>query len=79
MNAIITKWLGVTDTKGDRIKASDNNGHTITVSRYREDLNQLDGKDLHQAVAYELCEKIGVAGMLVSGRIDDAEYAHIFT
>ena len=31
MKAILTKWLGPTDTKGTRIKAYDSDGNSVTI------------------------------------------------
>lgn len=53
MQAIITKYLGPTNTKGERIKASCEAG-SVTIS-YRHDLDQLQA---HAAAAKALCLKL---------------------
>ena len=53
MQAIITKFLGPTDTKGSRIKAFADAG-SVTIGYPHE----LSGEDAFRAAAVALCEKL---------------------
>ncbi len=55
MNAITTRYIGPTDTKGSRIKAIAGNGQTITIG-YPYKFN---GEDCHAQAALALCHKLG--------------------
>ena len=74
MKAIITKYLGPTDTKGSRIKADDGDGNTITISYPHE----LSGEDVHRKAAEALCDKMGWTGELIGGAIKNG-YAFVFS
>lgn len=78
--AIITKYLGPTDTKGSRFKAPCSAG-SVTVS-YDYSLGSTEN---HQAAAQALCEKLGwttdrAPGFqhMVSGGLPDGSYCHVF-
>jgi hypothetical protein len=74
MIAILTKYLGPTDTKGSRYKAYTSNGQSITLDadhRKDYDLN-------HDAAAKALCQKMGWKGSLVRGGIETG-FAYVFT
>ena len=60
---IETKFLGPTTNRGARIKASDNNGNSIT----RGYPHELSGAQCHLHVAATLQEKMGWEGQLVGG------------
>lgn len=55
MKAIITKYLGPTNFRGSRIKASDGDRNQITIS-YDD---ALSSDDAHDAAALALCRKMG--------------------
>ncbi len=63
--AITTKYLGPTDHRGSRVRASIASGESITIpySYY------LSGEDVHKEAALALCKKIGWAGKMVGGTI----------
>ena len=64
MKAITVKYFGPTNSRGSRIKASDGDGNTITVSR--EDALSIDAN--RDAAAVALCVKMGWHGHnLMSG------------
>ena len=54
MKAIYIKWFGPTNTKGTRIKASDNDGNSITISRNYE----IDSAEQGARAAHALCKKM---------------------
>ena len=56
MKAISTKYLGPTNYKGSRIKASDEDGNSITIGSPHE-ANM--GPDAHSVAALALCRKMG--------------------
>lgn len=60
MQAIVTKYIGPTDTKGARIKATCDAG-SVTIGYPHE----LSGQDVHAAAAMALVRKLGW---------DDGEY-----
>ena len=62
MKAIITKYLGPTNTKGARFKASD--GSTSITVGYDY---ALTSEGNHSTAARALCEKLGWKGHLVGG------------
>ena len=66
MKAILTKYLPCTNTRGSRIKASDECGNSITIS-YPHELN--GGEDTHRAAADALMKKMNWAGRLVCGSL----------
>jgi hypothetical protein len=61
--SIETKYLGPTNYKGSRIKATAAGGMSITVG-YRSELNVDEN---HQAAAVALCEKLGWGGLMQGG------------
>ena len=63
MKAITTKFMGPTNHRGARIKASDCDGNSATVS-YDYSLTR-DGE--HHAAAIALCKKMGWGGRLYCG------------
>jgi hypothetical protein len=62
MKAIVTKYFGPTDTKGSRIKASDEDGNSITIPYDYA----LSGEALHKKAAIALCEKMHWDGNLIT-------------
>ena len=67
MKAIKTKFLGPTNTKGSRIKATDEGGNSIIKSW----CHKSNSDDNHRSAAYALCIKMGwdVPGKLVGGSL----------
>ena len=55
MKAITTKYIGPTNYRGSRIKASDEDGNAITISYPHE----LSGEEVYRKAAVALCTKIG--------------------
>lgn len=74
MQAIKTTYLGPTNSRGSRIKATAENGESITVP-YPHDKNQ--GVEAHSVAALALCAKLGWAGELVGGGLRDG-YVFVF-
>ena len=73
MQAIRTKYLGATNFRGSRFKATAQAG-SVTVP-YDSALN---AEDNHCAAARALCEKLDWPYPLVSGCLPSGEYAHVF-
>lgn len=63
MIAIETKYLGPTNTRGSRIKAYTDNGHSLTIGYPHE----LDTRDAHAKAAVELARSLGWDGDLIAG------------
>lgn len=72
MQAIITKYLGPTNTKGSRIKASCAAG-SVTID-YPDELS---GIDCHAKAAYALLAKMHWGYKLVGGQLPSQEYAFV--
>jgi hypothetical protein len=66
MKAIVTKYLPASNSKGARIKASDSDGNSITVSYPQECHTELEAS---RTAANALCEKMNWKGNMVSGQI----------
>lgn len=81
LQAIQTKYLGPTNSRGSRIKATAAAG-SVTVS-WDYALDQCDN---HRAAAKALCDKfgwitdtkLGTRGNLESGQLADGSYVHVF-
>lgn len=71
MQAIIVKYLGPTNTKPSRYKASCAAGSVILSYDY-------NGNGEDQA-AVAMCTKMGWAGELVKGQIPNGDYVYTFT
>lgn len=82
MQAIETKFLGPTDTKGDRIKATCAAG-SMTIGFYSDRLGNDDNETKHANAARLLAEKLGwtgnAYGELVTGCLPNGNYCHVFT
>jgi hypothetical protein len=63
MKAIETRYLGPTDYRGSRIKATDGDGNSATISYPYE----LSGEDCHRLAADALLNKMGWTGKLAGG------------
>ena len=73
MKAIEVKYLPATGHRGTRIKAQAEGGNSITVSRYHERLDQLEGLELSHQVAVMLCEKMSWATELIGGGLKESD------
>jgi hypothetical protein len=73
MKAIITKYIPCTNTKGSRIKASDSDRNSITISYPYE----LSGEAVHKLAAIKLCEKMGWSTDLIGGDLKNG-YVFVF-
>ena len=74
MKAILTKYIGPTDTKPSRVKASAAGVKSIITS-----FGLYDGtEEAHNAAAQMLADKYGWTGQLVSGGLPDGTVAHCF-
>lgn len=67
MKAITTKYIGPTNYRGSRIKATDDAGNSITIG-YDSVLNH---EEPYAKAAIALCKKMGWTGSLVSGWTKD--------
>ena len=63
MQAISTKYLGATDYRGSRIKATCEGGSVTVPYPYEARM----GAEAHAVAALALCEKMGWAGTLIAG------------
>jgi hypothetical protein len=72
MQAIQTKYMGPTNTKGSRIKATCAAG-SVTIDYPHE----LSGMDCHAKVAYALLAKMHWDYKLVGGQLANGDYAFV--
>jgi len=70
MKTIKTTYLGPTNHRGSRIKATDGGGHSFTIPCHYG----LSGADVHAKAAIKLCKKMGWKGTLVSGSYKNDYY-----
>ena len=70
MKAIKTKYLPATDRRGSRIKASDSDGNSITVSYD----SRWDSYRNHELAALDLCIKMKWSGRLIGGEFKNDMY-----
>lgn len=73
MIAIETRYLGPTNTRGSRIKATAN-GYSVTVPY---PYNKRTGAEAHSVAALALCRKVGWADDLIAGSTDRG-YVFVF-
>lgn len=73
MIAILTRYIGPTNTKGSRYKAFTCNGHSVTIHAKPE----LNSDQNHDEAAKVLCKKMDWQGTLVRGGIEFG-YAYCF-
>jgi hypothetical protein len=73
MKAIITKYLGPTNFKGSRIKASDMDKNSIIIG-YDCGLNS---EENHTKAAKALCQKMGWNNKMICGGLPNG-YAFVF-
>ena len=74
MLAIETRYMGPTNNLGSRIKATADNGESVTVG-YPHDRHE--GADAHSVAALALARKMGWDGELIAGATKDG-YAFVF-
>ena len=63
MKSITTTYYGPTNTRGARIRATDNDGNSVTLPYPHE----LSGEECHRAAVIALCDKMGWSGTLAHG------------
>jgi len=73
LKAITTKYLGPTDFRGSRIKASDEDGNSITIPYPHE----LSGEAVYRKAAEALQQKMGWRGTLICGSLKNG-YVFVF-
>ena len=77
MQAILTKYLGPTNNKGSRIKASCDAGSINIPYPYEFDI-----ADAHKFAARQLTEKLKwkseCYGELITGQLPCGDYCHVF-
>jgi hypothetical protein len=69
MQAIVTKYIGPTNTKGSRIKATASSGSVTVPFDY-------EGNE-HELAAKQLCDKLGWTFNHVPGGLPDGSYAWV--
>lgn len=74
MKAIRTKYMGPTNTRGSKIKASDEAGNSITIPYPYE----LSGEAVYAKAAIALCKKMSWKGQLIGGGLKDG-YVFVFS
>lgn len=74
MKAIKTIYLGLTNFRGSRIKATDCDRNHVVINWSHE----LSAEDNHKQAAKALAEKMQWKGKLVMGSLNDC-YVHVFT
>lgn len=72
MQAIVTKYLGPTNFRGSRVKATADAG-SVTLSWD----DALDSRSNHEAAAKALADKFGWRGRLIGGGLPTG-YAFVF-
>lgn len=75
MQAIYTKYLGPTDARGSRIKATSASGQSVTIG-YPHD--KREGAEAHAQAALALCQKLEWSGELIAGALHDG-YVFVFS
>lgn len=66
MQSITTKFIGPTNHRGARVKATSGGGHTLTVPYSHE-----DGHRSHAQAALKLARRLGWDGTLIEGGTKD--------
>lgn len=74
MKAIRVKYLGPTNTKGSRLRASAEGGCSKTIPYPHE----LSGEACYAAAAVALCEKMNWGGSLIGGCLTGGDYVFCF-
>ena len=74
MQAIQTRYMGPTDTRGSRIKATSADGDSLTIGYPHE---AREGADAHSRAALALARKLEWTGNLAAGALRDG-YAFVF-
>ena len=69
MQAIVTKYLGATNTKPSRIKATSASGLSVTISYPHE----LTSDDAHKRAALALCQKYNWPNELLGGGLSNSQ------
>jgi hypothetical protein len=74
MKTIITKYLGATNHRGSRIKATTSSGISKTVS-YDDELNAIPN---HKRAVHKLNEQLNWSGEMVQGSPNDTGDSYIW-
>ena len=74
MQAIYTKYLGPTNARGSRIKATIASGESVTIG-YPHDKHE--GAEAHAQAALALCQRLTWSGELIAGALHDG-YVFVF-
>jgi hypothetical protein len=77
MKAILTKYLGPTNTKPSRVKAYDTDNNSVTVSFSYPGCDSANDYENHKRAAIHLCRKMKWSEDLIGGGIKDG-YAFVF-
>lgn len=72
--AIVTKWIGQTNTKPDRISAKCSFLPHIIISRDEYE----ESEDAHRAAAQKLADKYKWQGPMIMNQLDNGKYVHVF-
>jgi len=73
MKAIVTKYLSPTNTKGARIRASDEDGNKVIIPFPYE----LSGEAVHRKAAQALADRMNWSGKLIGGSLKNG-YVFVF-
>ena len=74
MQAIVTKYIGPSNVRGARIKATADAGSVIVPKKY-----ELNTEDAHAYAALALARKFGWKGTLIMGGMPDKTgYGYVF-
>lgn len=73
MQAIQTRYLGPTNSRGSRIKATAAAGSVTIPFPY-----ELSGQAVHRAAAQALADKFNWPGELLGGQLPAGDYAFVF-
>ena len=74
MKTIITKYLGATNHRGSRIKATTSSGISKTIS-YDDELNAIPN---HKRAIHKLNEQLNWSGEMVQGSPNDSGSSYIW-
>lgn len=74
MKAIVTKFMGPTDTRGARIKATEPDGKSVIVP-----YGYTSPVKAHAEAAIALAKKMRWTGTLIAGGLKGSEYVFVFS
>lgn len=70
--AITTKYIGPTDTRGSRVKAE-----CAAGTRFYHWKSELDSFENHRAAAHQLCQALNWPGLVIGGCLKDGRYCWV--